>query len=64
MCLKLVINFIEFIHDRVRGLYKIPRLAQIIRQRAMHAFELHLTTKLLKYFLAGFAKKIFSEIFY
>lgn len=38
-CLKLGINFIEFLHDRVRGLYKIPRLAEIIRQRATQAFK-------------------------
>lgn len=38
-CLKLGINFIEFVHDRVRGLYKIPRLAEIIRQRAIQAFR-------------------------
>lgn len=36
-CLKLGINFIEFLHDRVRGLYRIPRLAETIRQRAAHA---------------------------
>ena len=35
-CLKLGINFIEFLHDRVRCLYKIPRLAETIRQRATH----------------------------
>lgn len=38
-CLKLGINFIEFLHDRVRGLYKIPRLAEVIRQRAMEVFR-------------------------
>ena len=38
-CLKLGINFIEFLQDRVRGLYKIPRLAEIIRQNVMHAFR-------------------------
>jgi hypothetical protein len=38
-CLKLGISFIEFIHDRVRGLYEIPRLAEIIRQRATQAFR-------------------------
>ena len=36
-CLKLGINFITFLQDRVRGLYKIPRLAEIIRQRALAA---------------------------
>lgn len=38
-CLKLGINFIEFLHDRVRGLYKIPRLAELIRQHAVRAFR-------------------------
>ena len=38
-CLKLGINFIEFLHDRMRGLYKIPRLAETIRQRAIQAFR-------------------------
>jgi hypothetical protein len=38
-CLKLGVNFIEFLHDRVRGLYKIPRLAELIRQRAIQAFR-------------------------
>ncbi len=38
-CLKLGINFIEFLHDRVKGLYKIPRLAEIIRQHAIQAFR-------------------------
>jgi hypothetical protein len=33
-CLKLGINFISFLQDRVRGLYLIPRLADIIRQRS------------------------------
>lgn len=33
-CLKLKINFIEFLQDRVRGFYQIPRLAAIIRQRS------------------------------
>lgn len=33
-CRKLGINFIEFLQDRVRKLYNIPRLAQIIRQRS------------------------------
>ncbi len=38
-CLKLGINFIEFLQDRVRGLYKIPRLAELICQRALRAFR-------------------------
>ena len=33
-CLKLGINFIAFLKDRVRRLYVIPRLAEIIRQRS------------------------------
>jgi len=33
-CLKLGINFIAYLNDRVRGLYIIPRLAEIIRQRS------------------------------
>lgn len=33
-CLKLKVNFIAFLKDRVRGLYAIPRLAEIIRQRS------------------------------
>lgn len=36
-CLKLGINFIAFLRDRVRGLYIIPRLANIIRERALAA---------------------------
>lgn len=38
-CLKLGISFIEFLYDRVRGLNEIPRLAEIIRQRAIQAFR-------------------------
>ena len=38
-CLKLGINFIEFLQDRVRGIYKIPRLAEIIRQHAIRGFR-------------------------
>lgn len=34
-CMKLGINFIAFLQDRVRGLYTIPRLADIIRQRSL-----------------------------
>jgi hypothetical protein len=34
-CLKLSINFIEFLRDRVHGLYVIPRLAIVIRERAL-----------------------------
>jgi len=33
-CRKLGINFIEFLQDRVRKLYNIPKLAQIIHQRS------------------------------
>ena len=33
-CLKLGINFIEFLKDRVRELYVIPRLSEIIRQKS------------------------------
>jgi len=36
-CLKLGINFMDFLQDRVRGQYAIPRLASIIRQRALEA---------------------------
>ena len=34
-CLKLGINFIAFLRDRVRRLYVIPRLAIVIRERAL-----------------------------
>ena len=34
-CMKLGINFIAFLQDRVCGLYTIPRLAEIIRQRSL-----------------------------
>jgi hypothetical protein len=34
-CLKLGINFIDFLRDRARGLYAIPRLAMIIRERIL-----------------------------
>jgi hypothetical protein len=34
-CLKLGINFISFLEDRVRGQYAIPRLAITIRDRAL-----------------------------
>lgn len=34
-CLKLGINFIAFLRDRVRGLYVIPRLATVIREQAL-----------------------------
>ncbi len=34
-CLKLGINFMSFLQDRVRGQYAIPRLAIIIRERAL-----------------------------
>jgi hypothetical protein len=34
-CLKLSINFITFLQDRVRGLYRIPKLAEIIRKRSL-----------------------------
>jgi hypothetical protein len=33
-CRKLGINFYSFLQDRVRGLYVIPRLAEVIRQRS------------------------------
>ena len=33
-CLKLGINFIEYLQDRVRGLYVIPRLSEVILQRS------------------------------
>ena len=33
-CFKLGINFIHFLRDRVCGLYKIPRLCEVIRQRS------------------------------
>jgi len=36
-CLKLGINFIAFLRDRVRGLYVIPRLAMVIRERTLAA---------------------------
>lgn len=36
-CLKLGINFIEFLRDRVRGLYVIPRLAIVISERVLAA---------------------------
>lgn len=36
-CLKLGVNFMFFLQDRVRGLYTIPRLAMIIRERALAA---------------------------
>ncbi len=38
-CLKLDINFIIFLQDRVRGLYSIPRLSEIIRQRSASAIS-------------------------
>lgn len=34
-CLKLGINFISFLQDRVRGLYLIPKLSEIICQRTL-----------------------------
>ena len=34
-CRKLEINFMSFLQDRVQGLYEIPRLATIIRERAL-----------------------------
>lgn len=33
-CRKLGINFYSFLQDRIRGLYEIPRLAELIRQRS------------------------------
>ena len=37
-CRKLSIQFMDFLRDRVQGLYKIPRLAQIICERASESF--------------------------
>jgi hypothetical protein len=34
MCRKLGVNFWDYLRDRVRGLGQIPRLAELIRQRA------------------------------
>jgi hypothetical protein len=34
-CLKLGINFIDYLQDRVNRLYVIPRLAEVIRQRSV-----------------------------
>jgi hypothetical protein len=34
-CLKLGINFMSFLQDRVRGQYVIPRLVTVIRERAL-----------------------------
>jgi len=36
-CRKLGINFMSFLQDRVRRRYEIPRLATIIRERALAA---------------------------
>lgn len=36
-CRKLGINFITYLQDRVQGLYAIPRLAIVIRERALAA---------------------------
>jgi hypothetical protein len=36
-CRKLGINFIAYLNDRVRGLYEIPRLAEVIRLRSREA---------------------------
>jgi hypothetical protein len=36
-CRKLGVNFMSFLQDRVRRQYEIPRLATIIRQRALAA---------------------------
>jgi hypothetical protein len=38
-CLKLSVNFMSFLQDRVRGQYTIPRLAIIIRERALAASD-------------------------
>ncbi len=38
-CLKLSINFIAYLRDRVCGLYVIPRLAIVIRERALAAIS-------------------------
>src|SRR5438128_1328657 len=34
-CRKLKINFMDFLRDRLCGLYVIPKLGDIIRQRAL-----------------------------
>ncbi|MBA3603699.1 MAG: transposase [Parachlamydiaceae bacterium] len=56
-CLKLGINFIEFLQDRVRGWYIIPKLAEIIRQRALEElarqFSKYALAVLLAYQLAS-----------
>ena len=36
-CRKLGVRFLDYLHDRVRGLGNIPRLADLIRQRAQEA---------------------------
>jgi len=36
-CRKLGIRFWDYLHDRVRGLGRIPRLAELLRQRAAEA---------------------------
>ena len=33
-CRKLGVNFWNYLQDRLRGLGKVPRLADLIRQRA------------------------------
>jgi hypothetical protein len=38
-CLKLGINFIDFLRDRVRGLYVIPRLAMVVHERTLAAIS-------------------------
>lgn len=41
-CRKLGINFIAFLKDRVSGLFAIPRLAEVIRQRSKAEAAMHL----------------------
>ncbi|MGA2701023.1 MAG: hypothetical protein ABSH35_07990 [Isosphaeraceae bacterium] len=36
-CRRLGVNFWEYLQDRVRGLGKVPRLADLIRQKAEEA---------------------------
>jgi hypothetical protein len=36
-CRKLGIRFLDYLRDRIRGLQQIPRLAEVIRQRAAEA---------------------------
>jgi hypothetical protein len=36
-CRKLGVGFWDYLHDRVRGLGQLPRLADLIRQQAQEA---------------------------